>query len=92
MSLRDLSLKKSYDSDEDDILNSFYIPSLENSIKYQRLAGFFNSITLALAARGIAGLILNRGKMELLCGAKLTKADLKSIRICLTTLNFHTIN
>lgn len=79
MSLRDLDIKKFYDSDSDDILNSFYVPALSVSSKYQRLAGFFSSSTLAIAARGIAGLIANKGKMELVCGAKLRKEDVEAI-------------
>ena len=79
MNLRNQQIKKSYDSDEDDILNSFYIPSLSVSVEYQRLAGFFSSSVLAIAARGIAGLILNDGKMKLICGAKLTKSDTQAI-------------
>ena len=79
MTLRDLHIKKFYDSDLDDILNSFYIPGLSVSTKYQRLAGFFSSSSLAIAARGIAGLIANKGKMELICGAKLKKEDVEAI-------------
>jgi hypothetical protein len=50
------------DSDEDDILHSFYIPALARSISYKRLSGSFSSSSLALAARGLAGLIFNKGK------------------------------
>ena len=79
MSLKDLNIKKFYDSDTDDILNSFYIPVLSVSTKYQRLAGFFSSSSLAVASRGIAGLICNKGKIELVCGAKLKKDDVEAI-------------
>ena len=79
MTLRDLDIKKFYDSDSDDILSSFYIPALSVSTKYQRLAGFFSSSSLAIAARGIAGLITNKGKMELVCGAKLKREDVEAI-------------
>jgi len=41
MTLEDIYIKKSYDSDIDDVLNDFYVPSLSNSIKYKRLAGLF---------------------------------------------------
>lgn len=79
MSLKDLSIKQCYDSDSDDILNYFYIPALSASIKYQRLAGFFSSTSLAIAAKGIAGLIANNGKMQLICGAKLKREDVAAI-------------
>lgn len=79
MNFKDLKLKQFYDSDTDDILNSFYIPTLEASVKYQRLAGFFSSASLAVAARGIAGLIANKGKMELICSAKLKQKDVEAV-------------
>ena len=79
MSLRDLNLKKSYDSDQDDILNDFYVPALSASVDYRRLAGFFSSTSLAIAARGIAGLISNGGKIKLICGAKLRKEDIEAV-------------
>jgi superfamily II DNA or RNA helicase len=79
MGLRDIQLKPAYDSDEDDILNDFYIPALSNSISYRRLAGFFSSSALAVAARGIAGLIKNGGTMKLVVGAKLRKQDVDAI-------------
>ena len=80
MNLKDLDLKKTYDSDLDDILSDFYIPVLSNSIKYRRLAGFFSSTSLAVAARGISRFIANGGHMELICGAKLSKADVEAIK------------
>jgi len=80
MSLKDLELKKAYDSDADDILNDFYVPALSTSIKYKRLAGFFSSSSLAVSARGISRFILNGGHMQLICGAKLCKADVEAIK------------
>ncbi len=79
MSFRELNLKVSYDSDSDDILNEFYIPVLSKAIKYNRLAGFFTSSALAVAAKGIAEFIQNNGKMKLIVGAKLQKADVQAI-------------
>ena len=79
MDLKELALKRYYDSDSDDILNSFYIPALSVSTKYQRLAGFFSSTSLAVAAKGIIGLLQNKGKMELICSARLSEQDVKSI-------------
>ncbi|KXB08210.1 hypothetical protein AKJ58_00650 [candidate division MSBL1 archaeon SCGC-AAA385D11] len=79
MTLKEINFKKCYDSDEDNILNEFYIPALSNSIKYHRLAGFFSSSVLALAARGIAQFIENGGHMELIASARLTKEDVEAI-------------
>jgi len=80
MNLRDIQFKHAYDSDEDDALNEFYIPTLSSSTRYRRLAGFFSSSALAVAARGISGLIRNGGRMELVVGAKLRKVDIEAIK------------
>ena len=79
MSLKDLRLKKSYDSDTDDILRDFYVPALSCSTLYKRLTGFFSSTSLAVAAKGIAGLISNGGSMKLISGAKFRKEDVEAI-------------
>lgn len=75
MSFRDLCLKRAYSSDFDDILHDFYIPTLASAIEYRRLAGFFSSTSLAIAAIGILGLINNGGTMKLIVSPKLDKRD-----------------
>lgn len=80
MGLKEIQLKDAYDSDEDDILNDFYIPALSNSKEYNRLAGYFSSSALAVAARGISGLVKNNGRMKLIVGAKLQEIDVEAIR------------
>jgi superfamily II DNA or RNA helicase len=73
-------VKPAYDSEDDDILREFYNPVLERSKEYCRLAGFFSSTALAVAARGIRGLIENNGKMKLIAGALLQKNDIDAIK------------
>ena len=80
MSLKDLALKKSYDSDVDNILRDFYNPALSVSIEYLRLTGFFSSTTLALAAKGISSLVRNGGTMKLVTGARFEKEDIDAVR------------
>lgn len=80
MGLKTLSFKDVYDSDEEDILNDFYIPALSNSTEYKRLAGYFSSSALAVAARGISGFVRNNGRMKLVVGAKLKKDDVEAIK------------
>ncbi|MHA1409656.1 MAG: DEAD/DEAH box helicase family protein [Candidatus Odinarchaeia archaeon] len=80
MSLKNIHLKKWYDSDTDDILNSFYIPALSNSIKYKRLAGFFSSSSLAICAKGIITLVKNGGKIELITSPKFKHEDIEAIK------------
>lgn len=73
--LDDINIKFKYDSDEDDLINEFYIPVLSNSSEYYRMSGFFSSTSLAISAQGISNFIVNGGKMKLICSAILSKED-----------------
>jgi len=80
MSLKDLNLKAAYDSDEDDILNEFYIPALSKSVVYKRIAGFFTSTSFAIAAKGLAKFISCGGKIQLIANVVLSKEDYEKIK------------
>jgi len=80
LSYPDMLIKPSYDTIQDDLLIDFYIPVLEHAKRYDRISGFFSSTSLAIAARGIAGLIRNKGKMRLLTCQKLSKDDVNEIQ------------
>lgn len=67
-------------SSSDDPLNSFHIPALERSVAYARIAGFFTSESLSVAAKGIASLVSRGGRMRLLVGAQLNEQDVDAIR------------
>ncbi len=78
MGLRTLKLKSVFYSDEDNLLTDFYIPVLSSSISYDRLAGYFSSNTLAIAAKGIAAFIKNGGKIRLITNVVLSVDDQKA--------------
>ena len=78
-SFKDLRLKSAYDSDEDDVLGDFYIPALAKSVRYDRLAGFFSSSTLAAAAKGMADFIENDGKMRLVTSVEISEEDKRAM-------------
>ncbi|MBW4256593.1 DEAD/DEAH box helicase family protein [Methanobacterium sp. YSL] len=80
MGLKNLNLKFSYDSDSDDVLNDFYIPSLSESVIYLRLSGYFTSNSLAISSRGISNFIKNGGEMKLITGATLDEKDIDIIK------------
>ena len=80
MGLRDCQFKDSYDSDDQNILQEFFVPALSNSVEYLRLAGYFSSNVLAAAARGLSGFVRNNGKMKLIVGARLSEEDVEAIR------------
>lgn len=82
MNFRDISIKRAYSSDTDNILYDFYIPVLAAATEYRRIAGFFSSTSLAIAARGIVDLITNGGIMQLIVSPKLTRRDLEVLLKC----------
>lgn len=79
-SFKDISLKASYESGVDDLVQEFYVPVLSCSDSYDRIAGFFSSSSLAVAAEGIAGLIQNQGRMRLLASLKLSAEDAEILK------------
>lgn len=80
MGLKALNLKTAYYSDEDNLLVDFYIPVLSTSIKYDRIAGYFCSNSLAVAAKGIAGFINNGGRIRLIANVVLSVDDQEAIK------------
>lgn len=75
MSFRDLGISYSYETGRDDPVNEFYVPLLAEAVKYDRIAGYFTSASLAIAARGIAGLIRNKGTMRIIACPRLDEKD-----------------
>lgn len=82
MSLRELGLKPAYETLQDDPVTDFYVPALRQAIRYDRIAGFFSSSSLAIAARGIIGLIANHGKMRVIASPHLSQEDAKVLAEC----------
>ncbi len=82
MGLRSLNINTSYETTEHQtqLLDEFYIPVLEQATKYYRIAGFFSSSSLSVAAKGIEGLIKNNGKMYLLISPELSVEDYNIIK------------
>ena len=77
-SLRDVQWKTSY-RPVDGLLENFYVPALSRAVRYDRIAGFFSSTALSVAAAGVARLVARGGKMRLLVGAQLSKQDVDAI-------------
>ncbi|ORT99294.1 DNA-repair protein [Anaerovibrio sp. JC8] len=83
----ELNLNPSYDSGVDNILWDFYIPVLSKANQYDRIAGFFSSGALAVAAKGIERFILNGGKMRLVTCPRLQGKDIKVLNDSLDDLD-----
>lgn len=78
--LTEIDLKKAYDTDHDNVLTEFFIPALSVSTSYSRLAGYYSSTVLAVAARGVSKFIRNQGRMELIIGTELSSEDFEVLK------------
>ena len=78
--LRDLPLKGVYRSDDDNLLEDFYIPALKASKNYDRAVGFFSANMISYAAQGLSALIANDGTMRLIVGGALDSEDADAIQ------------
>jgi superfamily II DNA or RNA helicase len=81
VTLIDINIAQAYDTGdrEGHVVRDFYVPVLQESISYKRLTGYFSSQVLALAARGIAGLIKNGGKMQLITSPVVSEVDFEAL-------------
>lgn len=79
MGLQELQLRVSYRSDQADLVNDFYVPCLERARSYRRAVGYFTSGGLSVAAQGIARLLANGGRMELVASPRFNGEDIAAI-------------
>lgn len=70
MSFRKRAWQVCYRHEDGDLTELFYNRALSSAVRYDRMTGYFSAGALALAARGIAALIANEGKMRLLVGCR----------------------
>jgi superfamily II DNA/RNA helicase len=78
VSFRELPLKGVY-SPVDRPLDTFYVPFLGEAVSYNRVAGYFSSSALAIAAEGISRFIRRGGRMRMLVGAQLYDEDVRAV-------------
>ena len=80
MSLKSLSFEISYDTDTcPDLVKHLYEPALSESVRYDRTTFGFSPKGLISAAVGIAGLIRNDGRIQLICDQILDHEIVKAV-------------
>ena len=77
--LRSRCWRRKYTRDGGDLVAGFYVPALESAVRYDRLTGYFGAGALALAARGVEGLVRNDGCMRLVVGCTLDPPEVAAI-------------
>jgi len=76
---KDLNIKAVYNSEEDNILEDFYIPVLQQSVAYDRAVGYFDAKMLTNAGEGLSAFIENSGYMRLIVGNTLNEDEYVAI-------------
>lgn len=77
---RNLKLKATYSSYEDDMGTEFYIPTLQTSVKYDRATAYFSAKALASYAKGIEAFAQKGNYCRLIVSAELSKEDFEQIK------------
>ncbi len=80
MSFKDIEIKTEYRSGKSNVIKDFYVPVLSRAKIYKRAVGFFSSTALVQIAKGIAELVANGGKIELIVSPRLSDEDIEAIR------------
>jgi len=77
--LRTLSLQSVYKSDQDSILEDFYLPTLSVAKSYDRAVGFFSASTISYAAQALSIFVRNDGCIRLILGAFADSRDIEAV-------------
>jgi hypothetical protein len=83
--LRDHTWQESFTSSQDNLLEGFYRPALQESIRYWRITGYFSSRSLLQVLDGVEQLVLaspdgrGHGQMRLITGFFMNRADLQAL-------------
>jgi len=77
--LTDFDWRIKYDPDEGTLIEQFYLTALACAQRYDRTTGYFSATALAIAARGVEGLVLNAGRMRMVVGCTLGEPEVKAI-------------
>lgn len=79
MSFQNLRLKHSYSSENDNLVDDFYIPVLKEAQIYRRVTGYFSSSSLFIAARGFSEFIKKGGRFQFILNVQLADEDYEQI-------------
>ncbi|MEV4383425.1 DEAD/DEAH box helicase family protein [Streptosporangium sp. NPDC049644] len=78
--LVDLSLQRSYRSGRDALLDDFYVPCMQESIKYDRAVGYFSSTLYQVVGLAFSDFVRRGGRMRLICSPALSPEDFAAMK------------
>ena len=79
MTLKNINLANSYDSDDVDVTKSFFEPLLRESVIYKRVAAYFSSTSFRALSEGLSTFVWNNGRMFLIIAQLINEEDYKAI-------------
>lgn len=79
MPLDTIKYKQTYNKIDDDIANDFYLPTMANSVCYDRMSGYFGSTVFIIAWDALKTFVANGGRMRLICSPVLSDDDINAI-------------
>lgn len=82
MDLKNINIIEYFDAGvSNNLLSELYIPCLKNSVKYDRVSGYFSTKSLSAVAEGMATFIKNNGKYRLIFSKNISNIeDYESIK------------
>ena len=79
MSLRLIDYKPDYNKTSCNIAEEFYLPSMRNSIKYDRISGYFGSTIYLISWSSLKEFVEHGGKVRIICSPCISDEDNKAI-------------
>lgn len=80
MPLDSVEYKQTYNKIDDNIANDFYLPSMANSTRYDRMSGYFGSTIFIIAWTALKDFVSNNGRMRIICSPVLSDDDINAIQ------------
>lgn len=78
--LQDLDLLTSYRSGRDALLDDFYVPCLQESVRYDRAVGYFSSTLYQVVGLAFTDFARRGGYVRLVCSPALTPEDFDTMK------------
>ena len=79
MGLDSLKFQTVYETHNDNVIDDFYIPCLQNSSEYDVITGFFDGRALKMLATGLCPLVTSGGKMKIILSTEVNEKDAEAI-------------
>lgn len=77
--LNKIDFLPTYIKSRNEIYEAFYKPCMENSIRYDRITGYFGSSIFLVINKSLKTFVKNKGKIRIICSPVLKEEDINAI-------------